>query len=72
MPFGVFPVTVPATDELHAYVVPLTFDVGITSVVLWPLHKVCGGIAFIVGSGLTVTTKFVGVPGHPLAVGIIE
>ena len=67
-PDGVKPVTVPAlATPVHAYVVPATFEVHVTAMVLVPEQIAWDSVLFVtVGVGLIVTVKLLGVPAQPL------
>ena len=55
---------------VQAKVVPVTLLVNAMPVV-WPEQIVCeAGVAVTTGIGLTVITTLIGVPVHPLAVGV--
>ena len=59
---------------VQLYTVPggdVTDPVKVTAVVAEPLHNTWLGTAFTVGIGLTTTVAVIGVPGQPLAVGVI-
>ena len=63
------PVT-PDCTAVHINVVPATGLLSATEVAV-PLHIVCdAGVAVATGVGLTVITTVMGVPEHPLAVGV--
>ena len=55
---------------VQLYVVPATVPPKVTAVVAAPLQSVWLGTVFTVGVGFTVMVNVVGVPGHPLAVGV--
>lgn len=55
---------------VQVYVVPVTVPAKFTAVVLAPLHTVWLPTAFTVGVGFTVMVNVLGVPGHPLALGV--
>jgi hypothetical protein len=55
---------------VQAKEVPVTGPPKFTAVVGAPLHTVWLGTAFTVGVGFTVMVNDVGVPGHPLAMGV--
>ena len=62
--------TTPACSAVHENVVPATGLLSATEVAV-PLHIVCdAGVAVATGVGLTVITTVMGVPAHPLAVGV--
>ena len=69
------PVTVPVvTNEVQLYVVPATeFGVFVRlMLVVDPLQIVCdAGAAVTLGVGLTVISTVMGLPGQPLAQGVI-
>ena len=59
---------------VQLYTVPggaVTTPVKVTAVVAAPLHNTWLGTAFTVGVGFTSTVAVTGVPGQPLAVGVI-
>lgn len=68
LPDGPSPIAV--LELTHVNVVPLTVPVKLMAVVKEPLHKVWFVSVFIVGVGLTVIVKTVGVPLHPLDDGV--
>ena len=74
LPDAVTPVSVPATDEVHVYVVPATLEVGTKLSCSPPQIVWLSALAAVVitGVGLTVTVTFTGVPAHPFDEGVIE
>ena len=72
VPLAARPIEVALFVQL--YTVPggaVTAPVKVTAVVAEPLHNTWLGTAFTVGVGLTKTVAITGVPGQPLAVGVI-
>lgn len=72
-PDAVYPV-IPAPEgvAVHAKVVPATADDIVTPVVEVPLQiDWVGRLRFASGTGLTLSTKSEGMPGHPLAEGVM-
>jgi len=60
----------PDCTTVHAKVVPATLLLRATEVAV-PEHIVCvPGVAVATGMGFTVITTVIGVPAHPLAVGV--
>jgi hypothetical protein len=61
----------PDCTTVHAKVVPATVLLSATEVAV-PEHIVWApGVAVATGMGFTVITTVIGVPAHPLAVGVI-
>ena len=53
-------------------VAPVVVELNVTACVEALSHMDCGaGLKLTAGDGLTVTVAVIGVPGHPLAVGVI-
>lgn len=69
---AIAPETLVLVRTVHENVVPVTaFGLVIRMLVDCPEHMVWG-FADAVGTGLTVTTKFTGVPLHPETLGVIS
>ena len=71
MPLVVKPVTPVVAEAVQAKVVPLTFEVRVTSVVLPPEQMVCdNGVLVTVGVGFNVTVTVNVLPVQLPAVGV--
>ena len=71
-PLAAIPVTVPVLSLVQLKVVPLTFPVNEMVVIVPPEQIVWEeGVATAFGVGFTNTVAVIGVPGQPLAVGVI-
>ena len=72
VPLEVNPVMPVDVEAVHENVVPVTFDVRVTSIVLAPEQIVCvSGELVTAGFGFTTTGTLTGVPGQPFAVGVM-
>ena len=72
VPLAAIPVTVAVLSLTHAYVVPLTLPDITIGVIGKALQTVCDdGVATAFGVGFTSTVASIGIPGQPLAVGVM-
>ena len=72
-PLAAIPVTVATLSRVQLYTTPATaLPLSTIVVIATPEHLVCDdGVAVAVGVGLTSIVAVIGVPGQPLAVGVI-
>jgi len=71
VPLAAIPVTVATLSLVQLYTVPATLPVNTIVVIAEPEHVVCDdGVATAFGIGLTTIVAVIGVPEHPLAVGV--
>ena len=72
MPLAAIPVTATVLSLVQLNVVPLTLPLSIMVVIVPAEQMVCeDGVATTFGVGLTNTVAVIGVPGQPLAVGVM-
>ena len=72
VPLAAMPVTATVLSLVQLKTVPATLPLNTIVVMAEPEHIVCAaGVATALGIGLTTTVAIIGVPGQPLAVGVI-